>query len=1357
MGKMSGIVAGAFSDARAERRECVSLALGLALIAVLLCASSAHAFSQRGHMFAGSFGETFANSEGIEKQGGAEKLSKPSAVAVNEQTTGPAAGDVYVLESANNRVVRYGPGPEHKFLEAWGFGVKEGADAYERCEKECRAGEPGFGKAQFDAPDAIAVDSTAAGPSAGDVYVVANRTWQHAVIYKFSPNGELVATLFKKKEEKEEEEPIDGVAVDSSGTVWVEREEEEDEVLLQRFNDAAQNELLGESEFEMPGIEVYGENRPVRPGFAVDSEDNLYVTYEPFGEDVGTLESEEVEIGERERARKEKHEERKFEQPAERLEQPCEAHRCLVAEFKEGVEEALLEEVDGEETTGVATDDLAGESSNDVLLDNRTSVAAFDPGGALIQRFGSEQLHDGGGSGLAVDSATGEVLVADAIGGRVDTYPLEPAGPPKIETGSVVFEHAKSTSVELRASIDPAGGEEPSYRFQYGTVSCAAQPASCTLLAPVSLDEGFSDQAVSAQLEGLASSTIYHFRVIAENHLGSTTSEEVTFTTQASVVQASLLDGRAWELVSPADKHGASIEPIEKEGGLIQAAAEGRSITYISTAPVGEKGEEPLGYRGPEPTQLISRRNGTTWSTQDIETANAVPAQGLTLGGPWEYQFFAAAGLESALVKPFAEGLPSPQTEATEKTVYLRNTQTCATEPEHCYLPLVSPADDTAKTAFGGAELKFEGATPDLKHVVLNSKVGLTSGASPAGEGLYEWSGEKQPQAQLRLISVLPNEQQAHGTVRVGSAKPEEARSGAVSVAGSHARIVWSYSTSESGCKEFCDNELFMRELTELENGETEARTLPVDEPNSGLMTVKGTESKPLFQSANAQGSKVFFTDSQRLTEVAVHGKAESQQNLYVFEPEKPAGQRVTDLSPDIVKGEQPEVQGGVLGTSENGEYVYFVANGVLAAGAEQGDCRPIEEEEVHQDLQTVAGCNLYVAHDGSEGWGRPRFIARLSDEDRPDWGTLASEGLSGYNEIDISSRVAPNGEWLAFMSDRSLTGYNNIDANSGHADEEVYLYHYGSGLICASCNPSGAPPVGVFDTTAAGEGGGLVVDRHEAWESSFTGRLEGVDSWLAGSLPGWTGFGETSHSALHQSDYLSDKGRLFFNSADALVPVAKPTRREPIEANPENTREVGTENVYEYEPTGVGSCRTESTAGGCVALISSGETEQESAFVDASENGDEVFFVTNAKLSPLETETTLSLYDARVCKEPGDEPCPTPPPESTQECTGRSGDECKSLSSVTETFEAPASATSSGSHNLAPKGAVLPSKVEKPKPKPLTRAQLLAKALKACKKDKHKSKRVACEKQARKKYAGKARKSTANSKPAHASTRTKG
>jgi hypothetical protein len=44
---------------------------------------------------------------------------------------------------------------------------------------------------------------------------------------------------------------------------------------------------------------------------------------------------------------------------------------------------------------------------------------------------------------------------------------------------------------------------------------------------------------------------------------------------------------------------------------------------------------------------------------------------------------------------------------------------------------------------------------------------------------------------------------------------------------------------------------------------------------------------------------------------------------------------------------------------------------------------------------------------------------------------------------------------------------------------------------------------------------------------------------------------------------------------------------------------------------------------------------------------------------------------------------------------------------------------------------------VVKPKPKSLTRAQELAAALKVCKRDKKKAKRVACERQAKKKYKG--------------------
>ncbi len=74
-----------------------------------------------------------------------------------------------------------------------------------------------------------------------------------------------------------------------------------------------------------------------------------------------------------------------------------------------------------------------------------------------------------------------------------------------------------------------------------------------------------------------------------------------------------------------------------------------------------------------------------------------------------------------------------------------------------------------------------------------------------------------------------------------------------------------------------------------------------------------------------------------------------------------------------------------------------------------------------------------------------------------------------------------------------------------------------------------------------------------------------------------------------------------------------------------------GKEDVYEYEPEGVGSCTYSS---GCIGLISSGTSNQESAFLDASENGDDVFFMTSAQLVPADTDDAYDIYDAHVCSE---------------------------------------------------------------------------------------------------------------------------
>jgi hypothetical protein len=160
----------------------------------------------------------------------------------------------------------------------------------------------------------------------------------------------------------------------------------------------------------------------------------------------------------------------------------------------------------------------------------------------------------------------------------------------------------------------------------------------------------------------------------------------------------------------------------------------------------------------------------------------------------------------------------------------------------------------------------------------------------------------------------------------------------------------------------------------------------------------------------------------------------------------------------------------------------------------------------------------------------------------------------------------------------------------------------------------------------------------------------------------------------------------LFFDSPDALVP--------------QDTN--GLEDAYEYEPVGVGSC-TEGgatfsmTSGGCVSLISSGQSAGESIFMDASENGNDVFFATNSKLTGEDYDTAYDIYDAHVCS--SEVPCRSeivvPPP-----CT--SGDSCKAAPSPQPEIFGPApSATFSGVGNIVEEAKVSVVKhKEKAKPK---------------------------------------------------------
>jgi hypothetical protein len=1249
----------------------VLLVLASVLVGVLvLSCGSALGLSVRGHVFGSSFG-------GVGVGGG--EFEGASGVAVDEAT-----GAVYVVDAGGERVEIFKPGGSGGFEYVSEFGVRS--------------------------PGAIVVDNSTSGsdPSRGDVYVVGAEekdagAGERDLVYEYSPSVGAVIHKWKKFKVKEEElefEDVSGVAVDAAGVLWVYWDEEG---VIDGFSKQPTKgegvRLVWEPALQRtPEIEGLF-TCAARPGFAVTAGDEaFYVGYE--------------------------HESASEECPGQSGEP---ADPLLVAKLN-GAAPApgvLAGALDHENTTGVAVDEASGEGAplgkagrGVVYLDEGSSVAAFTSSGVLVQQFGAGQVT--GGAGIAVDSATGDVFVPELDAGMVDVFVPESVVTAPVVDG-VSAAGVGASSERLSAQIDPRGGETE-YYFQYGTVDCALSTTSCRDSAVGKLAAGFGDQEVSLEVTGLEPGTAYFYRVLASNAVGGVEGAPAVdaFTTLPSA--GGLPDGRAWEMVSPPDKHGAAVEMVSRSrGASIQAAAGGDGLVWAASGPVVS---EPLGNRSFELAQLISRRGPEGWETASLETPHD-NGRGLLLPAPSEYHYFSPE-LGESLVAPTepAYGVggvledPPLSPEASEKTPYVRSEDPPA---DPGYVPLVTAADDTAGTKFGGA-LEFLGATSDLSHVILESKVGLTA-AAPSAAGLYEWETGKP----LALVSVLPDglpapdETVSHSEPALGDGGDLNARD-AISADGS--RVFWTEEVHQ------LPERLYLRdtqtgETVQVNAAQGQGSTEPGE--GGGVLPEPGEgEQEVHFQSASSDGSRVFFTDTARLTEDSGQEPVgeEAPADLYEFEVTSDAGEplrgRLSDLTPDPITG-SGDVLNLIPGIGEDGSRVYFVANGVLAAGATPGEC--VRDPEAEAPLPPAgATCNLYVSEPDPQAPGvrQTRFIAALSDEDAADWGAGLTSNLppSKGNIAAVTSSVSANGHYLAFMSDQSLTGYDNHNATGGEADEEVFLYDAQSGrLVCASCNPNSENggfkhPEGVFDTELAGEGLGLLVDRPEVWR----------DRWLAGSIPGWTfNIFYGAPAALYQPRYLSDTGRLFFDSSDALVPAD----------------ENGKEDVYEYEPERVGSCGFSS---GCIGLISSGTSGKESAFLEASENGNDVFFLTAAQLVPADTDNAYDIYDARVCTEAS--PCLASNSSSVQECETTGS--CRPVSGVAPQVPAVASATFSGPGNIA--GGVLPSKtLTTPKPKPLTRKQKLAAALKTCKKLKTRHRRVVCERQARKRYATKPK---GNSKP---------
>jgi hypothetical protein len=1307
---------------------------------------------------------------------GAGQFASPHGIAIDQ-----GSGDVYVADSVNNRVDKFGPHGE--FLLAWGWGVATGASEAQTCGPEaapptttCRAGLEGAGAGQFTfySADGVAVDNSL-GLSQGDVYVEDLRNER---IEKFKPNGEFVLAFGGEVNkatkgdvclageecqagvEVEEGKQVPGaferlsprsLTVGPTGNVYV-----GDIERVQKFSEGG----------------VYAATTPLPndhyiEGLAVDAAEDIYVDSEP-APGVRKYDSAGTELGApRDPSASSGYYTTIALGPSGELFLTTYANEGHVSEYTSAgaqvsnfaVEGAGEENVEGlgfssnakalyllyqgsVRATGLPAPGpevrAGSESVSEILPTDATLNARVDPEGAETtvhfeygetEAYGastSPQVLSGGPfedqtasaplSGLKPRTTyhfrviassecepiehPGRICTAD---GEDETFTTLP--PVSIEGESV--SQVSSTAATLEAELN-GHSRLTEYRFEYG------QTSKYEASIPVpdgSAGAGGGVVSVSALLEGLAPDTTYHYRVVARNAAGTSEGQDETFTTQGAATEVRQPDGRSWEMVSPPQKEGVRLEAfgigLKTEGGLVQAAEDGNGLTYIAKAPIDAN---PAGNRTFSYQQLLATRTPAGWSTQDISTPNESVAGVNVLS---EYSFF-SPDLSRALVEP--EGDTSLSSATSEWSPYVR-------EPGGEYLPLITGCPPVSEPcapsvaehadvppgtkfgpqgAYGGGQsstggVKFVSATADFSHVLLTSTQSLVAGFATGGNtAIYEW----RKGASLQPVSVLPGGESAasEGGAQVGLFK------GGTTPAVRHAlsadgRRVF-FSTAPNGS----EGHLYMRDV---ESG----KTVQLDTPEAGA---QGGTGEADFQDASSDGSKVFFTDNARLTVDATSSNGYPQTaDLYMCEIGESAGRptcRLKDLTVDRNAGESANVQGTLVGAGEDGRDVYFVADGVLAAGAKAGGCEPAFEPS-----PTVT-CNLYMTDTVT---GETKLIAALSELD-----ALAWEAGSFHNELDrLSARVSASGRYLAFMSARSLTGYDNRDALSGVPDEEVYEYDAASGrLACASCNPTGARPAGMLDHeevehNAKGEQEVFtspLVDNQKLWQGH----------WLAGSILGYISAGS---QVLYQPRYLDDNGRLFFNSPVGLVPQ---------DAN-------GKEDVYEFEPAGVGSCTNSTDSGtqiyvgevagssveGCIGLISSGTSSEESAFLDASgkgqggEESEDVFFMTAAKLSGADVDGAVDIYDAHTCSSAS--PCPPAAGPVPPACT--TAESCRAASPPQPAiYGAPSSETFSGAGNLptAPlHSAVVKRSVKCARGKKLSHGRCVKKGKKKKKARAHRSK----------------------------------
>lgn len=670
-----------------------------------------------------------------------------------------------------------------------------------------------------------------------------------------------------------------------------------------------------------------------------------------------------------------------------------------------------------------------------------------------------------------------------------------------------------------------------------------------------------------------------------------------------AVPALALPEGRHYEMVSPPYKGGYGVNSIEAVA--MEGEAEGDSVAFSS---LGVFGGEPNGG-GFLP--YIARRSAAGWSVGPLAVSPAVATGAIT-------------DLAPTLERSLYEGSTGASSADAEFNDF---------EPEFLMHDISSPG---APFEVFGMPLKrldgkrFQlageaGASADLCHVVFYTSLGNVElePLLPEAEGndsvLYELvagdsvagCGDEPPS--LRLVAVgngfkPDGEHELIDPQCVPTLGANDTTGGnafnAVSADGSE---IFFTTNANPDPKVECavnkttpDNPLVLYVRLNGERTVQLSKPIAADCTSGPCLASTTPQGFATFQGANEAGTRAFFTTTQSL----VTGDTNSGNDLYLANIGCPAGEpgceaskrEVTSLvqvSHDANAGEAAEVQ-GVLTVAPNGGRVYFVARGVLGAGANAEGQSPVKGAD-----------NLYV-YDAEAGVeGGISFIADLcsggetSGEARdPRCPQGVHDAASDTDLWRVSTekqvQTTANGHFLLFST------YAQLVAGDTDTAKDVYRYDAQTGRL---------------DRVSIGEAGYDANGNNNAFNAEIHAIDQNAQQLQDDELP---------YRAISE-----DGSRIVFETADPLSPAA---------VN-------GLVNAYEWhEASGPGE--------GTVSLVSMGSDEEAVDHVVITPSGRDIFFLTVQGLVPQDGDGAVDLYDARLGE--GFPPAPAPrKPCSGDACQG--------------------------------------------------------------------------------------------------------